>query len=300
MQIEIFADIVFFINFFMDFFIFWITAKLCRKKISIKRLMAGSFAAALIYCFIIFVCPFYTLLNVFFGILILTACAFFVFRPKNCRELLKYVFIAHVSAFAVGGLGLAVFYFTDITSSVGNFVGFTVKNFPFKILLASTCISYIIIKFGMNIIHKTVIGKKKIYSVKIALDNNDALLEGLMDSGNSLVEPVSGSPVIIAEFESIKNILPQKVSQMFSEHSEEDLEEILNSASGTIFAGRIRMIPFSSLGMKNGMLVGFKADRVKIYDGGKTSSTENVVIGIYNSKFTKDDEYQALLNPELL
>ncbi len=57
------------------------------------------------------------------------------------------------------------------------------------------------------------------------------------------------------------------------------------------------MIPFKSLGRANGMLIGFKPDRVAV---GADASRSDVVIGIYNSRLTRDGRYQGLLAPELV
>jgi stage II sporulation protein GA (sporulation sigma-E factor processing peptidase) len=55
------------------------------------------------------------------------------------------------------------------------------------------------------------------------------------------------------------------------------------------------MIPFSSLGRTNGMMIGFRPDAVIV--GEKIS---DVVIGIYNSRLCRDGRYQGLLGPELI
>ncbi|MBZ4667939.1 MAG: Sporulation factor SpoIIGA, partial [Defluviitaleaceae bacterium] len=49
-QIEIYADVVFFLNLVMDYFILWIVSKIIKKKVSFKRLLLGAFLGALFYC----------------------------------------------------------------------------------------------------------------------------------------------------------------------------------------------------------------------------------------------------------
>jgi stage II sporulation protein GA (sporulation sigma-E factor processing peptidase) len=57
------------------------------------------------------------------------------------------------------------------------------------------------------------------------------------------------------------------------------------------------MIPFSSLGKTNGMLVGFRPDCVKV-EG--MENKPDVVIGIYNDRLCRDGRYRGLLSPELV
>lgn len=299
MQIEIYADVVFLINLFMDFFIFWITAKVCGKKILWLRMIAGSIASALIYCVVMFVYPLNLFLNIFSAVILLAIGIFIALAPKSMGEFLKYILTAHISAFAVGGAGIALFYFTNIGNAIGNFIGFTIQNFSFKILLAATCFSYIVIKLGLNRIRKNLIKKQKFYPLKIYLNDNNISMNGLVDTGNCLYDPITNSPVIIAEFTSIKAVLPDTVKLLFLEKREDDLSSVLSNVVNTSFVGKIRMIPFSSLGKKNGMLIGFKPDKVEVSNDRNNVIIDNVVIGIYNSKLTKNDKYQALLNPEL-
>ena len=62
---------------------------------------------------------------------------------------------------------------------------------------------------------------------------------------------------------------------------------------------RLKVIPFSSLGKQNGMLLGIKADKVIIKSDEEEKENDNVIIGIYNKFLTKRGEYRALLGIEL-
>lgn len=299
MQMEVYADIVFLINLVMDYFIFWITAKLCKKKVSWLRMFFGALVSALVYCVMMFIPPLFALMNILSAVIILMLGLYITFLPKSIKEMLKYIIIAHISAFAVGGAGIALFYMTNIGSTIGNFISFTVRNFSVKVLISSVCFSYILIKLFIHIGRKLAIKKQQFYSIRIFFQESFASIEALVDTGNTLYDPISNEPVIIAEYESIKSILPDSVRLLFYEQKEDDLERVLSSVLNTPFAGRIRMIPFSSLGKKNGMLIGFKPDRVELTTDGDNVIISDVVIGIYNLKLTKENTYQALLNPAL-
>ena len=60
---------------------------------------------------------------------------------------------------------------------------------------------------------------------------------------------------------------------------------------------RARLIPFSSLGKENGMLLGFVPDKAEIYDECGVRVLEKCVVGIYEHSLSKDRSYAALLNP---
>ena len=63
---------------------------------------------------------------------------------------------------------------------------------------------------------------------------------------------------------------------------------------------KLKVIPFSSLGKQNGMLLGIKAEEVVIKTEEENKTKENVIIGIYNKSLTKRGEYRALLGIEFM
>lgn len=63
---------------------------------------------------------------------------------------------------------------------------------------------------------------------------------------------------------------------------------------------KIRLIPFSSLGMKNGMLIGVKVDKIIIYYRDREEVVKNVIIGLYENEFTKDNRYNAIIGLDII
>jgi len=183
---------------------------------------------------------------------------------------------------------------------IASVAGFSVNYFSFRILIAAVCISYIIIKAIMAALNKLTIKKQAIYNIKIISGEHCAEISALVDTGNSLVDPVSKAPVIIAEFECICKFLPEKMQELYITHKEDDLSLVISAVSGEEFGKSIRMIPFQSLGKENGMLIGFKPDTVEIAKEDKVLKLSDVVVGIYNLSLTKSGDYQGLLNPCVL
>ena len=297
-MVEIYADVVFFINFAMDFFIFWIVSKLIKRKTKLYRLLMGGAVAAALYCFLVFFPRMEGFLNIFFALAILMLGTVISFGPVSVKEFIKLLFFAHLAAFALGGAGIALFYFSNISDYIGNFIGFTVHNFSIKLLLAVSCTAYIIIKLTSNWISRSIIKKQTFYSIHIVLDNTKITLNALVDTGNSLQDPISKFPVIVAEFAEIKTFLPDSLKVVFYEKQDDDLLNVVSNLQDSHIAGRIRLIPFTSIGKQNGMLLGFKPDRVIIAE--KELELQDVIIAIHNFQLSKDGIYHALINPDIL
>lgn len=298
MEVEIYADVVFLINFFMDFFIFWITNKIMKKGASCLRLLFGAFFAAMLYCGLIFINVFNIFYN-FFGILfVLSVSVFIAFFPKSPKEFIKTIFMVNVSAFALGGTAMGLFYYTNVSKLIGNALDFTTANFSFKILLASTCFFYIAAKLIISFYKRFLKQEQCFMKIKIEDSGKTVLLNALVDTGNSLHEPISKKPVIVAQFSAVKEFLPNEIKILYYENNELDLEKIYKGIANSCL--KFRVIPFSSIGKKDGLIIGFIAERALIFMDEKEIIVDNPIIGICNFELSCDGFYAALLNPEIL
>ena len=301
MQIRIYADVVFLINFFMDFLIFFIVSKLVRKKIKIFRLILGALVASLTYCILIFTPVVRNYYNFFSSLMVLSLGILVTFGVKNIRYFIKLVILSHISAFAIGGLSIALFYYTNITDILGDMLGFTIEYFSFKLLLASSCIIYLITKFAIRFINSIILKKQCLCDISVFLKNKEISLKALVDTGNSLCDPITKAPVIIAEYECLEKILPENFGRVIYESKENFLTNFLLFSENFDTEKNFRLIPFKALGTENGMLVGFKPDKIYIYqENNKFTEVDDVIVCICDLKLSSKQEYKGLLNPAIL
>ena len=66
------------------------------------------------------------------------------------------------------------------------------------------------------------------------------------------------------------------------------------------YESRIRLIPFSSLGRKNGLLLGISVDEIEVEFEDITRKIENAIIGIYNDTLSSTKKYNALVGLDLI
>ena len=66
-----------------------------------------------------------------------------------------------------------------------------------------------------------------------------------------------------------------------------------------IYSYKFKVIPFSSLGNENGLLIGFKPDYIKILDE-EEGIRDDVMVGIYNGKLCKSNLYTSLIGLDIL
>lgn len=298
MEIEVYADIVFLVNWIMDFLILWVAGKIAHKDIRFKRIALSALMMSLMSCALVFVTAIRIYYNVFAALLIIMLGVFFAFKPYKLKDFLFIVLLSYISAFTLCGMGMALYYFINVT--MPYMTGFFMPSFPIYLLLASTAAFYILIKLSLHWIEKLTVKKQTFLPVTIYYAEQFVSFNALVDTGNSLHDPISNAPVIIAEFGSIKDFLPEKLRLIFYENREGSLQDIIQQVQASNFSKRLRMIPFASLGKQNGMLLGFRPDKVEIVRENDVLTVQNVVIGIYNYKLSIDDAYQGLLSPEVI
>jgi stage II sporulation protein GA (sporulation sigma-E factor processing peptidase) len=207
--------------------------------------------------------------------------------------------LSYVASFTVGGLGMGLFYLTDLPLALHilatDMAGVS-SVMPWYLPVICVISVYLLIKFSLHIIERLTLKRQMLCPVHVIMGSQAVYFNALVDTGHSLKEPISKLPVIIAEFEHIKTVLPDGLKVMFYEKQETDLNTIINVRQEP-FHTRLRMIPFQSLGRAHGMLIGFRPDDVRV---GESEKPSDAVIGIYNNQLTRDGRYQGLLGPELV
>ncbi len=299
-MIYVYADIIFLVNLVMDFFVLFITGKAVKKHVATPLLAAGSFVMALAYCLVIFLAPLNKYYSFFAGAIILMIGIIISYRPFDVKDFLRLVAVAYAVSFTLGGIGMSLFYFTDISNVLKVVTGYTMENFSVKMLFWSTLAFYLLFKLVLHWMNRLAVKKQTFCGVNIFCGQKRVLINALLDTGNSLRDPLSDSPVIIAEFDSVKEFLPDDIKLVYYERNEAELPNSLLSVTDNGFKGRVRFIPFTSLGLQNGLLLGFRADKVEIQNDKKHLTLANAIIGIYNFELSKDGSYNGLLGPEAL
>ena len=130
--------------------------------------------------------------------------------------------------------------------------------------------------------------------VKIHINGKFINVKAIIDTGNFLKEPITKTPVIVVEKQALLGIVPDCIL--------DNIEKIINGEDIDLgeYISKIRLIPFSSIGKENGILLGIKSDKVLLETEENNIIIDNIIIGIYNGILSKDGRYRALVGLELL
>ena len=163
-----------------------------------------------------------------------------------------------------------------------------------KIILAGGILGFIVITTAFKSIKGKLSRRDMVFDLKVIIDAKEVCIKAMLDTGNLLRDPISKSPVVVVEKEVMYKAIDKKIL--------DNLENIVDGEDIELedWTSKIRLIPFSSLGKENGLLIGVKSDAVSVYYEDKKIYIKNAIIGIYNGKLSKNNRYNALIGLELL
>ena len=266
------------------------TSKLAKKHTPAWRLLIGATVGA-IYAVCMFFPQVRALYTVMAKIVVSFILAAITFSIKKWRTFIKTVGIFYITSFIFGGVSLGIFYFTGAGKGTIISNGIFYYNMPLRLLIVSSAIAYAAIRLIWRIYKSDRIREYK--RIEIRFMGNTVRLNALIDTGNMLCEPITGTPVIVGEFDKLKPILPDEFNDIYKSNAP---EEIICNIKDDYLTERLRVIPYSSLGNTNGLLIGFKPDSVLI----ENHLCKSIIICIYNRQLSQSRDYDALLNPEII
>ena len=246
----VYADILFCVNFVIDYIILLTVRRFLSLSCRQRRLLLGA-AVGGISSFVILLPPLPS--GVSMVLSVITACLVVgaTFAPMEKKIYIKTAAAFFLISFVYCGAMIAVWLvFSPQNIFIRNSSVYIAMS-PISLVI-TTVICYVILRIIMRITGRNEI-KDTSCLIKVEYEGNTISLNGKIDTGNTLKEPFSGEPAIVAAADNFKNIfsLPSFGT---------DYPETLPTA--------IRMIPFSSVGGE-GLLPSFKSDNIIIKHEGR-------------------------------
>lgn len=209
-----------------------------------------------------------------------------------CKQLVLF----YVTTFTFGGIATYLIYVLkpqNIIIKNGMYVG----TYVLKVIFVGAIIGTIILAIAFKMAKNKITKKDMICKVKIKLNGKEETVEAMVDTGNMLKEPITGTPVVVVERTSLYELLPKEILNNTESILGGDFEKIPEEIKNE-YVPKLKLIPFASLGKQNGMLVGIKPEKIEVINE-QTEEEKNAIIGIYNKSLTKKGEYKALIGIDL-
>ena len=291
----IYLDVIFLENIVINYIMLYVTGIISKAQIKQKRLFWGALIGA-IYSIIYYLFRLKIYSSFIIKIVLSIVIIYVAFNSTNLKELLKKVLLFYLSSFVFGGAAIAIIYMVNsqnITIQNGVLVG----SYTLRTVLIGIVVAYFTIILAFKIIK--ISKKDLICEIVVTLNNKEIKTKALIDTGNLLKEPITNLPVIVMEHTLLYDILPKEILNNVEKILGGDFSKIPENIKEE-YSAKLKVIPFSSLGKQNGMLLGIKAENLIINLKEETRKIDKAVIGIYNKSLTKNGEYRSLLGIESL
>ncbi|NLV21891.1 MAG: sigma-E processing peptidase SpoIIGA [Syntrophomonadaceae bacterium] len=285
---KVYADLTFLINLSMDFLLLWTTARLCRVSISYRRLFLAAFLGGIygVGNLLAALTIFYTLpAKVLMSCLLL----FIALRPVNWQQFQKSFLVFFSLSFVAAGASMAATFLLP---------GSEEASWSYFYLLLGAAALILISFHAERYFKQTLLPALLKYQVRLRFEDKICRGEGFLDTGNGLRDPLTRRPIVVAEYAFLQSCLPEELNRAMTDDINED--QRLEAFSRSSWGNRLRLIPFSSLGKKNGMLIGLRCDEVGIKIGRREMLHKNLVVAIYPYKLSAEDDYQLLIPSEVV
>lgn len=218
----------------------------------------------------------YIYLNLISKIILSITMIYIAFTPKNIKMLFKYIIIFYLTSFVFGGCAFFLLYYIKPQEILYK-NGFLTGTYPIKIAFLGAIVGLAILSIAFKLIKNRLSKNDMFCNIEINYKGNKTEIHAMIDTGNLLKDPITRIPVIVVEKEKLKNIIEsnilEKLDGVLYGTSDKVVDEI-----GEDYISRFRLIPFSSLGKQNGMLIGFKPDEVTVKFDGNYIKKQNVII----------------------
>lgn len=224
---------------------------------------------------------------------------YLAYNAKNIKNLAKQIVMFYLVSFVFGGCAFALLYFIkpqEIIMQNGMYVG----TYPLKIALLGGIVGFTITAIAFKVVKSKFRKKDMFCEIEIYLNEKSIRTKAIIDTGNMLKDPITRMPVIVVQKNILYDMIPYKILDNLEKIIGGDVPKELYEDGNIEYISKFRVIPFSSIGKQNGLLLGFKASKVEIYFDENKTEIKNVVVGIYNQNLSKKDEYCALLGLDLL
>jgi stage II sporulation protein GA (sporulation sigma-E factor processing peptidase) len=289
----LYVEDLFALNFLMNTFLFYVTARLTSRIISRPRLFAGG-ALAAVYSLVIFL-PGVHLLYTWFGKLIVSFfLVWFTFRPGRPMEMLRLYAAFFLASFFLAGTIFALHFF-GTTPVVVRGGAFYIEPPRPGMLFAGVLVTFLLITGVWHFSEKQRQRSRLRHRLVIKDGDKDVTLWALVDTGNNLREPVTGKPLSIVNYNAVRGMLPELLQEAF-DRGENPVDALLCLDHTT--AGRFGIAPYRSL-ENAGMLITFRPEEASLHGDDCVGTLAGLRFAITSKPLSLDNDVEVLLHPHV-
>ena len=280
----IYLDTLFLLNAAMDYLLLLCSARLAGEELHRLRMAAGgvlggAYAAAAVLPGAEFLL--HPLCKIGSAVLMV------VVGLGGSRRLLRQSILFFVLACAFGGGVLAIGLLGGGGLSLGG--GLIYSGMDVKIVLLSAAGCYVLFTLTMSRVGRHTAAAGELIPLRLRLFDREVCFTALVDTGNTLTDPLSGRPVIVAEADSLSGLFPGREAPAAQELNAPDRAlERLNTGR---WRGRFQLLPYRAVGVECALLLAVRVDSLLV-DGKERGSA---LVAFSPTPVSDGGSYRALV-----
>jgi len=290
MKQTVYADILFIVNLYVNFILLLITAKFLHKAVYKIRLALASVLGAF-YSFTVFLdLPAW-------AAVLLQLCVISAVMLIFCKITSFFDFIKSVLCFYLFNIIFAggMYALWTWLRPRNMFVKNSVVYFDISpmLLIISTLVIYVF----LAAVNRITQGKRQdshYADISFELFGQHITMKGYYDSGNTLQDVFTNTPVVVCSFAAIKPYLPRKLADLLEEYFRAGGFE---GECDNEYMAKIRLIPCETI-HRGGLLPSVKPANFTIIKNGKPHEIPHVLLGITN-RSVANGNYEVLLHADM-
>jgi stage II sporulation protein GA (sporulation sigma-E factor processing peptidase) len=298
-RLVVYADVVWLLNLCIDFLLLMLTAVILKRKAKKWRLFMGAVLGSSIVIFAFTPMAYimtHPVTKLFFSIVIVYAA----FGFTRIRTFVQTLFMFYFVTFMVGGGLIGLHFFMQASPVINEVTSSQAASFGDPVSWMFVCAGFPVVyyfsKKRIGDVEMTKIRYEQIVKVELVINGVQTEMNGLIDSGNQLYDPLTKTPVMIVEAAQAKELFPEWLFEQskkvthFPNLDDENLE----------WMKRLRIVPYRGIGHGNQFLLAVKPDAVRIHKDDELFDVHHVLIGLSHTKLSSDCEYTCIIHPKML
>lgn len=282
----VYVDTLFLLNALVDYLLLLAAARLAgeplrRQRFALGAVLGGLYAVALFLPGLGFLA--HPLCRAAAALLIM------VVSYGGSRRLLRQgmLFVALTCAFGGGVVAIGLLGQRGLT--LGNGVFYSALDLKMVLLSAAGCYGVLTLVFRRIGRHTAAGGE--LVSARLTLGGRAVTFPALVDTGNTLTDPVSGRPAMVVEGEAAVGLFPP--GHRPGRTDLDDPAGALERLGTGEWRRRLRLLPYRAVGVERGLLLAVRTDSLEL--NGRDCGP--VLAALSPTPISDGGGYRALIGP---
>lgn len=264
MYYEVYVDTLFLVNFVMNLYLLMLTNRSVGRTATRLRIIGAAAVGAAIYVIgllVAFLPPILELiLQAGAAVMLMIKIAF---RPQTLHGYRKLLENLLGFSFLVGG---------SIYMLMRHIEGMLEHSLGIAFVMGAGGMIFMLCSY----LSERKKGGQELCRVTLFSGQTSVTINAILDTGNGLIEPISGKPVSVVNRDVLERLWPEGLPELY------------------------RVIPYHSIGKAGGLMNGYLIERMIVEHDGIPGCYEQVYVAVGEQSVSGKGKYEMILNPMVL